>query len=87
MWPGPLRNIKFEFSGPSVQAILDRIPTAKITGKRKEHGVTIYTIEAETYGDGIRMFLLSQGAWVKVLEPADLVEMMKNEIEKLQSLY
>lgn len=29
MWPGKLRTIRFEFSGPSVQAVLDKLPTAK----------------------------------------------------------
>ena len=30
MWPGKLRTIRFEFNGPSVQAALDKLPTAKI---------------------------------------------------------
>lgn len=83
MWPGPLRTIQFWFSGPSVQAILDRLPTAKVLKKSGEKCL----IEAEVYGDGIKMFLLSQGAWVKVVEPAEFVEEMKMEIEKMQSLY
>ena len=83
MWPGPTRKIRFEFSGPSVQAILDRIPTAKIIDKYA--GKTI--IEAEVFGSGIKMFLLSQGAWVKVLAPDEFVEEMKLEIEKMQEMY
>ena len=83
MWPGPLRKIRFEFSGPSVQAILDRLPTAKIIDKHD--GVNI--IEAEVYGNGIKMFLLSQGAWVKVISPQSLVEEMREEIGKLYNLY
>ncbi len=83
MWPGPLRKIRFEFTGPSLQAILDRLPTAKLIDK--QGGVNI--IEAETYGDGIKMFLLSQGSWVKVIEPQEFVEEMKAEIEKMQGLY
>lgn len=65
MWPGPTRKIRFEFSGPSVQAILDRIPTAKVTDRQADKSI----IEAEVFGSGIKMFLLSQGAWVKVLAP------------------
>lgn len=83
MWPGPLRKIRFEFTGPSLQAILDRIPTAKLVDKKD--GVNI--IEAETYGDGIKMFLLSQGSWVKVTEPAEFVEEMTEEIKKMNKLY
>ena len=33
MWPGKLRTIRFEYSGPSVQAALDKLPTAKIIEK------------------------------------------------------
>ena len=44
-------------------------------------------IEAEVYGNGIKMFLLSQGSWVKVLEPLEFVEEMKLKIKKMQALY
>lgn len=83
MWPGPTRRIRFEFTGPSEQAILDRIPTAK-TIERK-NGKLI--IEAEVFSSGIKMFLLSQGAWVKVLEPDEFVLEMKEEIDKMRALY
>lgn len=84
MWPGPLRNIRFEFSGPSVQAVLDKLPTAKIIERL---GGNKYLVEAETYGDGIKMWLLSQGSWVKVISPAEFVDEMKNEIEKMRAAY
>ncbi len=63
MYGGKLRRVKFQYSGYSVEAILDRLPTAKILdeephddGKR-----TVYTISAEVFGDGIDMWLRSQG--------------------------
>lgn len=83
MWPGPLRKIRFEFSGPSLQAILDRLPTAKVVERKNGS----YIMEAEIYGDGIKMFLLSQGSWVKVLAPSEFVEEMKEEIEKMKEMY
>lgn len=83
MFPGEERNIRFEFTGPSVQAILDRIPTARVVAKK--NGVS--TIEAMTYGTGIKMFLLSQGSWVKVLSPPSFVREMKEEIQKMASFY
>ena len=83
MFPGKCRKIKFEFSGPSCQAILDRMPTAKVVdifdGK--------YIIEADVYGDGVKMYLLSQGSWVKVLSPPEFVEEMKDEIDRMRNLY
>lgn len=61
MWPGKKEKIKFEFTGPSVQAVLDKIPMARIIDKCGN----CYTIEAEVIGDGIIFFLLSQGEWVR----------------------
>jgi predicted DNA-binding transcriptional regulator YafY len=76
-------KIVFEFTGPSVQAILDRLPTAKVIDVRDGKNV----IEAEVYGDGIKMFLLSQGSWVKVISPKSLVEDIKEEANKILYKY
>ncbi len=83
MWPGKLRHIRFQFSGPSVQAILDRLPTARVV--EISNGKSI--IEAEVYGDGVKMFLLSQGAWVKLLAPQELVDDFKAEVAKMHQAY
>lgn len=83
MWPGRLRTIRFEFSGPSVQAVLDKLPTAKIIGRSGGK----YTIEAEVYGDGIKMWLLSQGRWLKVISPQEFVDEMKEEISAMSVAY
>ena len=64
MYPGPLRRVKFTYSGPSVEAVLDRLPTAQIL--KEKDGV--YTITAEAYGIGIDMWLGSQGDKVKVIQ-------------------
>lgn len=83
MWPGKLRTIRFEFTGPSVQAVLDKLPTAKVIEKTEGK----YLVEAEVYGDGIKMWLLSQGHWVKVIEPSDFVEELKSEIDMMRKYY
>ena len=83
MWPGKLRTIQFEFTGSAIQAILDKLPTAKII----ERNGRTYTIEADVYGDGIKMWLLSQGRRVKVTAPEDFVEEMKAEISKMYAHY
>ncbi len=84
MFPGKSVKVKFEFSGLSVQAILDRLPTARIV--EKDGNVNI--IEAEVNnGRGLMMYLLSQGAWVKVLSPQSFVDEMKAEIEKMNHIY
>ena len=64
MYSGKLKKVKFEFSGPSIEAILDKIPTAEIV---KTEGKK-YTLKAECYGDGILMWLKTQGDNVRVLE-------------------
>ncbi len=83
MWPGKCRTIRFEFTGPSVQAVLDKLPTAKIIERKGK----CYLIEAEVYGDGIKMWLLSQGSWVKVVSPEEFVEEIKNEVKVMFNRY
>lgn len=63
MYGGKLRKVTFEYSGFSVEAILDRLPTAKIISEDKGR----YIIQAEVFGDGIDMWLRSQGDMVKML--------------------
>ena len=69
MYGERLRKIKFKYFGYSVEAILDRLPTAKILDEEPhEDGKrTVYTISAEVFGDGIDMWLRSQGDNIVVL--------------------
>lgn len=57
MFGGTLNKIKFRYTGPSIEAVLDRLPTAKII-KQDEDG---WDIEAEVFGKGIEMWLRGQG--------------------------
>lgn len=63
MYGGKLQKIKFQYFGNDVDAILDRLPTAKILSE--DDGV--YTIGAEVFGKGIEMWIRSQGDLVKRL--------------------
>lgn len=63
MYSGPLKTIRFEFTGPSIEAILDRIPTAEILEERENY----YLLKAECYGDGVLMWLRTQGDKVTIL--------------------
>lgn len=63
MYGGKLQKVKFKYSGTSIEAVLDRLPTAKILSE--EDGV--YTVSAEVFGKGIEMWLRSQGESVEVL--------------------
>lgn len=64
MYGGKLQKIKFWYKGPSVEAVLDRLPTAKIE-QQNENG---YLISAEVFGKGINMWLRSQGDMVEMVE-------------------
>ncbi|MEF9939694.1 MAG: WYL domain-containing protein [Clostridium sp.] len=83
MFPGENRKIKFEYTGPSVQAILDKIPTAKIVDINGNAKI----IEAETFGTGVNMFLLSQGKMVKALAPQKFVDEIRTEIANMYNMY
>ena len=63
MYGGKLQKIKFWYKGPSVEAVLDRLPTAKIL----QHDDKGYLISAEVFGKGIDMWLRSQGDYVTII--------------------
>ena len=64
MYGGKLKKVKFRYSGLSIEAVLDRLPTAEILSE--ENGV--YTISAEVFGDGIDMWFRSQGDFIEILK-------------------
>ena len=64
MYGGKLQKVKFLYKGDSLEAVLDRLPTAKILNE--EDG--IYTISAEVFGKGIDMWLRSQGDLVEIIK-------------------
>ncbi|MED0656669.1 WYL domain-containing protein [Anoxybacillus ayderensis] len=83
MQPGELMKITFRFWGPSLQAILDRLPTAKVIGKDGQ----AFIIEAEVYGRGIKMWLLSQAQFLEVMKPKEFREEMRKTIEEMLGNY
>ncbi len=72
MFPGKLRRVRFKYKGYSMEAVEDRLPTARViktvkeTVRDKEQDVFI--VEAEVYGDGIDQWFRQQGDMVEVLE-------------------
>lgn len=64
MTGGKLRRITFKYKGTSLEAVLDKIPTADVLEQTEEYAV----ISAEVFGNGIDRWILSQGESVEVLE-------------------
>jgi predicted DNA-binding transcriptional regulator YafY len=64
MYGGELRTIKFMYKGMSIEAVLDRFPTAQIL----EHNEKGWIIKAEVYGDGVDIWLRGQGDVVEVVD-------------------
>ena len=63
MYGGKLERVKFRYSGPSIEAVLARLPTARILSQ-DENG---WTVEAEAFGKGIEMWLRSQGEYIEAV--------------------
>lgn len=82
MYAGDLLRLQFRYTGENVEAVLDRLPTAKVISE--ESGIII---EAEAYGQGILMWLLSQGAAVEVLRPESVRQEMKEKVQEIVRLY
>ncbi len=83
MQTGNLQKIRFKFTGSSLEAVLDRLPNAKVLEENQGE----YIIETEMFGTGIKMWILSQGSAVEVLEPMGFREEIKSTIEKMKSNY
>lgn len=64
MYGGKLQKVKFKYFGENIEAVMDRLPTAKILSE--EDGV--YIVSAEVFGKGIDMWLRSQGENVRIIE-------------------
>ncbi len=64
MYGGKLQKVRFKYTGPDVDAILDRLPTAEILDEDEDG----YIIKAEVFGKGIDMWIRSQGDYITVLE-------------------
>lgn len=63
MYGGKLQKIRFRYTGPSLEAVLDRLPTAKVLAEDDDG----WDVEAEVFGSGIEMWMRSQGKYISEL--------------------
>lgn len=63
MYGGKLRKVRLRCNEKCIEAVLDRLPTAEIVRKDDCE----YILTAEVFGDGIDMWIKSQGENIKVL--------------------
>ena len=64
MTGGKLKKVTFKYKGFSLEAVLDKIPTAEILEQTEKYTI----ISAEVFGNGIDKWILSQGEDIEVLE-------------------
>lgn len=83
MYAGKLQHVVLKFRGENPEPILDRLPTARVIQQYDNE----CTIEAEVYGKGVIMWLLSQGSKVEVLRPESMREEMKLVLQDMLKLY
>lgn len=63
MYGGKLQKVKFRYFGTDIDAILDKLPTAKILDENNGE----YIVIAEVFGKGIDMWLKSQSDFIELL--------------------
>lgn len=83
MYTGPLTTITFAFWGDSLEAVLDRLPTAQIIEQTDDKAV----VKAEVYGEGVKRWLLSQKDCLEVLSPKDYREEFSRVIDEMHKIY
>ena len=64
MFGGELRTIKFLYKGLSIEAVLDRFPTAEVL----QHDDKGWLVKAAFYGDGVDIWLRGQGDLIEVVD-------------------
>lgn len=71
MFGGKLRKVRFKYKGYSMEAVEDRLPTARVVDTVKEvvrdKEQDVFIVEAEVYGDGIEQWFRQQGEMVEVI--------------------
>lgn len=83
MYPGDLISLRLRYTGANPEAVLDRLPTARITS-RDGGGVVM---QGQVYGKGVLMWLMSQGSQVEILSPPSLRREMADALERTLALY
>lgn len=83
MYAGKLQKVVLKFYGENPEPILDRLPTARVIEQYDNE----CAIEAEVYGKGVIMWLLSQGNKIEVLRPESMREEMKQILQDMLKLY
>jgi hypothetical protein len=63
MHGGKLKKVKMKCKEQSLEAVLDRLPTAEVIEKVADG----YVVQAEVFGNGIDMWIRSQGDLVEIL--------------------
>lgn len=81
MYGGKMERVTFEFNGGVIESVLDRFPTAKLVKKDYKHNR--FTVEIEVIGEGIIMWLLSQGSKVIVHGSKRIKEQYEKEVERM----
>lgn len=83
MYQGELIKFTFKFTGHSVEAVLDKFPISRVI----EEGDGYCIIEAMAYEQGLLMWIFSQGDWIHLLSPQDLIEKAKARLNRMQRYY
>lgn len=83
MYASKLQKVVLKFYGENPEPILDRLPTARVIEQYDNE----CTIEAEVFGKGVIMWLLSQGNKVEVLRPESMREEMTQVLHDMLKLY
>lgn len=83
MYAGKLLNVKIRCKNHAVEAMKDRMPNHWLIKDEGEYK----TYKVKVFGEGFSRWALSQGDSIEILEPIDIREKLKQQIERLHTLY
>jgi predicted DNA-binding transcriptional regulator YafY len=69
MYGGKLEKLRFRYTGPSLESVLDRLPTAKVLEETEDGWI----VEAEVFGKGVEMWVRSQGEHIQCAKNGSII--------------
>ena len=80
---GELMRIQLRYTGNNIDSVKDKLPTAEV----KEKGGSEYIIDTEVFGEGILMWILSQGEDMELIKPLKLRNQLKEMTKRMLKKY
>ena len=83
MYAGRLLRVRLRCENRALEAVRDRLPNHRIVAREEGHTI----LQAKVFGEGFCRWILQYGRSVEVLEPQELREKIRRNLQEAAELY